>query len=171
MELIDKYITFTKKEEWKSVVGFEGRYDVSSLGNIKNCKTKLILTPWINTRGYKSVTLIKDGKKKSYKVHKLIAETFLNHSPSGMLEVVDHINSDPLDNRVDNLQIISQRANMSKSIRKTSSKFTGVCWDKRARKWVANISIDRTLKFLKSSNCELSCAYAYNMKLKEILIK
>ena len=45
--------------------------------------------------------------------------------------VVDHINNDPLDNRLENLQLISHRYNLSKDKKGGSSKFTGVSWDKR----------------------------------------
>ena len=76
------------------------------------------------------------------RVHSLVSEAFLNHVPCGMKLVIDHINGDKHDNRVDNLQIVSQRENMSKMNGKFSSKYIGVSWDKKANKWSARIKFN-----------------------------
>ena len=152
-------------ETWLDIVGFEGRYKISSNGKIMNFNVGNIIKPWLNTRGYASVTLRKDGKSKSLKVHKLMAITFLNHIPSGMLNVVDHIDGNKLNNSIDNLRIVSQRKNMSNTKRKTYSKYVGVSFDKRSNKWISNIKIDGKGKFLGSFKCELAAAYAYNKKI------
>lgn len=156
------------KETWIDLKGYENRYSISNLGNIKNDKTNTILSPWLNSNGYKSITLIKDGKKSSLKVHQLVAINYLNHLPNGMELVIDHINIDKLDNRVENLRLVTQRQNSSNTKKNTYSRFTGVFFDKRYNKWFSSIRIDKKSKFLKSSKCELSCAVAYNLKLKEL---
>lgn len=155
-------------ESWKDLQGYEDRYAISNLGNIKNLKTNVVLSPWLNSNGYKSVTLRREGKVSSLKVHQLVAINYLNHKPNGMNLVVDHINKDKLDNRVDNLRLVTQRENSSNTKRISKSKYTGVSFDERAKKWFAYIRIDNKFKWLKSSKCELSCAVAYNLKLKEI---
>lgn len=155
------------KEQWEDIIGFEGRYKISSFGNIMNSITGNIIKPWLNTRGYKSVTLRKDGKPKSLKVHKLVAINFLNHIPNGMNSVIDHIDGNKLNNNINNLRIVSQRKNMSNMKRQTYSKYVGVSFDKRSNKWVSNIRLEGKGKFLGSFKCELSAAYAYNKKLIE----
>jgi hypothetical protein len=170
MEIINKYIAFTKKEQWIDLPDFEGRYKISNFGNIINIRTNNILNPWLNTKGYRSVTLNKNGKPKSYKVHKLMAISFLNHLPNGMNEVVDHINGDKNDNSINNLRLVSQRENTHNSRKSNKySKYIGVSFDKRYNNWIANIRINGSNKFIKSSKCELSCAYAYNMELKNLI--
>ena len=79
-------------EIWKDVPGFEGLYQVSSLGNVKslgndkNRKDKL-LKPG-NDRGYKFVILSKDGTKRRLQVHRLVASAFIDNPNN--LPVVNH---------------------------------------------------------------------------------
>ena len=74
----------TIKEEWKNIKGYEGLYQASTLGNIrsmnyrgnggiKNLKTTQ------DRKGYLCVSLYKNGNKKVYRVHRLIAETFIKN--------------------------------------------------------------------------------------------
>lgn len=169
MEIIEQYIKFVKNEDWVDLTGFEGRYKISSLGNILNLKTNHILKPWLNSRGYRSVTINKNGKPKSYKVHKLMAITFLSHQPNGMVDVVDHINGNKDDNRLTNLRVTTQRVNSQNSKRNNKhSKYIGVSFDSKRNNWIANIMINGKNTRIKSSKCELSCAVAYNTELKRI---
>jgi ribosomal protein L22 len=155
------------EEIWVDIIGFEGRYKISKSGKIMNSIVGNIIKPWLNTRGYESVTLRKDGKQKSLKVHKLMAINFLNHEPSGMNRVVDHIDGNKLNNNLENLRIVSQRKNTHNTYMKKYSKYVGVSFDKRSQKWVSNIRINGKGKFLGSFKCELAAAHAYNKKIIE----
>jgi hypothetical protein len=156
-----------KKEIWKDVIGYEGLYEVSNLGRVKSLKynRKKILNPAIDSRGYLHVNISKNNICKTTKVHKLVAICFLNHIPSGMKLVVDHINNNQLDNRVDNLQIITQKENSLKSHCKYSSKYVGVCWDKREYKWKSQIRINGKLNFLGRFVNEQEASQAYQNRL------
>jgi hypothetical protein len=156
-----------KKEVWKSIPNYEGLYEVSSLGRVKSLKKNKCLNPFISTR-YFRVGLSKNGIQKTKRVHSLVSEAFLNHVPCGMKLVIDHINGDKHDNRVDNLQIVSQRENISKMNGKFSSKYIGVSWDKKANKWTAKIMINKKNYHLGVFNCELAASQVYQNKLKEI---
>jgi hypothetical protein len=101
-------------------------------------------------------------------VHQLVAMAFLNHTPCGMNLVVDHINSNKLDNRVENLQLITQRENSSKDIKNKTSKYTGVSWCKHRGKWLSQIYLNKKTYNLGRFNCELSAHLAYINKLKQI---
>jgi hypothetical protein len=156
------------EEIWKDIPGYEGIYQVSDLGNVKSLRfnKEKILKPGVNGSGYYTVVLCK-GKRKTKKVHKLVAMAFLNHNPDGYKLVVDHKDNDKLNNILSNLQLISQRENSSKD-KKGTSKHTGVSWDKERNKWKSSISINGKLKNLGRFNCELAAHHAYEKKLDEI---
>ena len=105
------------REEWRDIPGYEGIYQVSSFGNVKslgNDKTKKekLLKPNID-RGYYKVGLFKNGKKKTFKIHQLVATCFHNHKPNGYEIVVNHIDNNQLNNHKDNLELVSPRYNCS----------------------------------------------------------
>ena len=134
------------KENWKDVVGYEGEYMVSDLGNVKSLKfdKERAMNPGLNRRGYLKVTLSKDGKQKICPVHVEVAKAFLNHTSCGYERVVDHINEIRVDNRLVNLQVITNRENRERSIdkSKTSSRYRGVSWDKATNKWMSSIKLN-----------------------------
>lgn len=161
-------------EVWKKIPNYEGLYEVSNLGNVKslgNDKTRKekILKAGINSQGYCHVGLVKDKQRNFFKVHQLVAMAFLNHIPCGYKLVVDHINDTPLDNRVENLQIVTQRFNANKTQVKYTSKYKGVSWHKNNFKWISNILINKKRIHLGYFNTELEASVAYQNKLKEIL--
>jgi hypothetical protein len=101
-----------------------------------------------NTGGYLMVGLLRGGKRKGYLVHVLVAMAFLGHEPNGHNMVVDHIDNDKLNNKLENLQVITQRENLSKDRVGYSSKYVGVCWVKRENVWKASIYINGERKHL-----------------------
>ncbi len=138
---------------------------MSDHGRVKSINgiRKLRLAP----NGYLTLCLSKDGKGKTHNVHKLVAIAFLDHKPNGRKIVVDHINEDKTDNRVENLQIISGRNNVSKSkvSRYKSSKNTGVSWDKPGLKWRAQIRIYGDVIYLGYYDNEQDAHLAYEKAL------
>jgi len=111
-------------EIWKDVVGYEGLYQVSNLGNVKSLprngtvNNEKILSPRNNGIGYLKVTL--SNKSRSYKyVHILVAESFLGYNVSKGTICVDHLNNVRSDNRLENLRIITPKENISRA--KTSN--------------------------------------------------
>ena len=94
-------------ENWRDVVGFEGIYMVSDLGNVKrlnyrNTGKEYILKPTDNGEGYMVVSLYKNGESKNLRVHRLVAEAFIPN-PSN-LPVINHKDENPANNRADNLE-------------------------------------------------------------------
>lgn len=108
------------EEIWKSVVGYEGLYEVSSLGNLKSLdRVKGMygqlknykgrdLKPNSN-KGYLKQILHKDGERKYAQVHRLVAIAFLPN-PENKQEV-NHKNGIKTDNRVDNLEWVTTSEN------------------------------------------------------------
>ena len=163
----------TKKIEiWKPIPKYEGLYEVSNFGNIKSLnyfrsgKEKL-LKPFKVGHPKKYYYAV-DLKGKTKKVHQLVALSFLNHIPKGNTIVVDHINNNKLDNRLENLQIISNRENTSKDWKGNSSQFTGVSWSKRDQKWEAYITITNRKKSLGVFLDEFDASVAYQKALVEL---
>lgn len=157
-----------QKEIWKDIPDYEGIYQISNIGRVKSLKfnKEKILKNSV-CRGYYHVILHKNKQKKTYRNHKLVAMVFLGHVPNGLNIVVDHINNIKNDNRVENLQLITQRENVSKNTKGTS-KYTGVHWDKKSKKWVSSIRIKGRLKNLGSFNCEICAFLKYHNELINI---
>lgn len=101
-------------EQWRPVNGYEGLYEVSSLGRVKSLNynhtgREKILKSGKHRDGYLQVDLCKNGKRKMFRVHRLVAEAFLpNHE--GLPEV-NHRNEDKTNNCVSNLEWCSSKYN------------------------------------------------------------
>ena len=105
-------------ENWIEIKGYNGKYLISDLGNVKTKLkngTESIKKGYVSkTNRYYKIGLYSNGKTKTYEVHKLVAIYFLNHTPNGLKLVVDHKDNDRLNNKVGNLQIVTQRLNSQK---------------------------------------------------------
>ena len=97
----------------KDIVGYEGLYAITSCGKVWSYRNECFLKPCTNQKGYLRVKLFKDGQKKWYRVHRLVAEAYLPNPDN--LPQVDHINEDKTNNCVNNLQWITNRDNCRKS--------------------------------------------------------
>lgn len=106
--------TINKNEIWKPIKGLENtKYLISNFGNIKNTETNYILEK-NNKTGYSTVLITHKNKSKTYKVHLFVAKTFIkNDNPKN---VVNHIDGNKLNNRVSNLEWISQSENVKHAI-------------------------------------------------------
>jgi len=160
-------------EIWNDIPNYEGLYQVSNFGNIKSLSNKRnkkekLLKPGISSVGYFLVGLSKKCKIKSYKVHQLVAMTFLNHTPCGYKLVINHKDFNKLNNNIDNLEIVTQRENTNKKHFKSSSVYTGVSWNKKSKKWMAQISIKGKIKYLGCFCNELEAYECYNRSLKSL---
>jgi len=116
--------------------------------------------------GYNYIILSKNDIRKTFSVHTLVAISFLGHTPNGQKLVVDHINNIKTDNRLVNLQLITQRQNVSKAIRNCASKYVGVSYRKRGNKWIAAISIGGKGLRLGLFKFEIDASNAYQAALK-----
>ena len=165
-------------EEWRDIAGYEGAYQVSSFGRIKSldkissrghklkCK---ILKLNKNGFGYKHFSLFKNGKKKTCRVHVLVAETFLGHVPDGTHRmVVDHKDNIKSNNHTWNLQLITNRENVSKDRSGGTSEYVGVFYDKDRGKWRADITVGNKKRYLGSFSKELDAANAYQKALENL---
>ena len=169
------------EEIWKDIPNYEGYYQASSLGRIKSLSRivlrkgkypfmskEKVLKPALIPLGYYQIVLHKNGIKKGKSIHSLVAESFLNHKPNGHKLVVNHKNFNREDNRVENLEIITNRENTNKKHKKSSSKYVGVNWCKRLNKWVAQIWVNGKKKNLGCFENEYDAHLAYQKALNEL---
>lgn len=104
--------------EWKPVKDYEGYYEVSSDGDIrrikggKGAKLGVFLRGKTGNSGYHEVCLAKEGKHSWKLAHRLVAEAFLGESDLH----VNHKNCDKLDNRLSNLEYVTQSENMRHAV-------------------------------------------------------
>ena len=99
------------KELWHDIVGFEGLYQVSNLGNVKALQRLLpdkrilkekILKKQVQRDGYVLVGLRKKGKQKFILVHRIVATAFIPNPENK--KQVNHIDGNKLNNHVENLE-------------------------------------------------------------------
>lgn len=107
-------------EQWKDVEGYEGIYQMSSLGRVRSFHQDVtvgrILEPYKAGRGYLQVTLCRDEERKRVYVHRLVAFAFLGPAPSPDHEI-NHKNGNKQDNRVENLEWVTAAYNTRHAIR------------------------------------------------------
>ena len=99
---------------WKEIEGTNGEYKVSDDGKVMTTKTGRILKPNINYRGYEKVCLFKADRKKRVYVHRLVAMTFIPN-PEDKPQV-NHIDGDKRNNKVSNLEWVTNEENMKHSV-------------------------------------------------------
>lgn len=115
-------------EIWKDIVGYEGRYMVSTHGRVVSLSRKIysptsvrippcrILALRLNSGGYYQVALSLNDKSVQPHVHKLVAEAFIPN-PNNYSQV-DHIDCNKLNNSIENLRWCNQAMNNSNPITK-----------------------------------------------------
>lgn len=113
-------------EIWKDIQGYEGLYQISNLGNVKGYKkvyfcgnnTKRVLEERLIVgdiaRGYRRVELWNNRRHKKYMVHRLVAQAFIPN-PDNKPEI-DHIDGNPLNNKVENLRWCNHKENLNNPI-------------------------------------------------------
>lgn len=91
---------------WKPIPNYEDLYEISNNGDVRpihpRYKEKNILKQSIGSKGYKLVTLCRNGQQKSFNVHRLVANVFIPNPDN--LPCVNHKNENKLDNNVSNLE-------------------------------------------------------------------
>lgn len=108
-------------EEWRVIPYYNGRYLVSNLGRVESVNKygkRLILTPFVHE--YYIYKLYKDGVGITERGHRLVVQAFSGYDRDSDL-VVDHIDYNKLNNRLENLQVITNRENNIRSSSNTTN--------------------------------------------------
>lgn len=112
-------------QEWRSIKGYEGLYEVSNFGLVRSLDREVdgsrnggvrkikgvILKPGVKADGYLQVHLSKGNEKGHYYVHRLVIEAF-SSNPNGLPQV-NHIDEDKTNNHIDNLEWVSSKENIN----------------------------------------------------------
>lgn len=107
------------EEIWKNIPEYEGLYQASNLGRIRNIhRLKTlggILRPILDTGGHLQIGLYKNSKQKRLLIHRLILKTFISPCPSEM--ECRHLDGNPVNNKLNNLKWGTRSENQQDSIR------------------------------------------------------
>lgn len=142
------------KELWQWVVGYEGLYMVSNMGNVmgvpKSTRLGQLIKPkeLSGHRGYLTVCLCKENKRKFVSVHRLVATAFipnLERKPE-----VNHINGDKSDNRVENLEWATRSENELHAYR-VLGKEPSRNWEGKPRLFARKLTYDQ-VRAIRSDN-------------------
>ena len=103
-------------EVWKTIPGYEGRYEVSNWGRVLSKRTNLFIKPNLMDHGYVCVHLYSGGKhtRTVKTIHQLVAQAFIAN-PFNCGEV-NHKNFLRRDNRVENLEWVTRKQNVAHAI-------------------------------------------------------
>lgn len=147
-----KMLSSNKVDTWRDIEGYEGVYQVSSSGRVRSLDRVVtykdghsqrlpgkLLNINYDDSGYVIVTLYKSGQPKVFGVHRLVAEAFLPN-PDTLAEV-NHLDRNPANNCVANLEWISHRNNVIHACR------TGVNYCYRIR------HLESGLEFWSAEEC------------------
>ena len=110
------------KEIWMDIKGYEGLYQISNKGRVKGFYSRgkyneRIMNNHLSgvvRRNYPQISLYKNGIRKTFRIHYLMASTFLNYKQISRKIVIDHIDNNPLNNNLNNLQIVTMAYNSIK---------------------------------------------------------
>ena len=157
------------REKWKDVKGYEGLYQVSSSGAIKSIKRPRAKERMLKVQnakhGYQQVCLCKNGNKRFYLVHRLVADAFLPNLCN--YPEINHKDLNKQNNNVSNLEWCSAQYNVDYSNSKRVHQY-----DKQGnfiRTWKSTKEIERQMNIRNgniSSCCHgrLKTAYGYVWK-------
>lgn len=112
------------KEVWKNIYGYEGYYQVSSMGRVRSFKKKgraegisknpIILNPKKSGNGYKKIYLWNNGKYDNCLIHRLVASAFIPNPENK--PTVNHKDNNGLNNHVKNLEWCTYKENTKHAV-------------------------------------------------------
>ena len=129
------------EEIWKQIENYEN-YSVSTFGKVRNDTTGKILKGCKKSQGNYECHFTKDGIRKYFFIHRLIALAFIPN-PEEKLEI-DHIDNDPSNNKIENLRWATRQENIWNRRIPSDNKsgIKGVSWCNQTQKWRAQIHVD-----------------------------
>ena len=153
-------------ELWKPVLGYEGFYEISNLGQIKSLvkKQKKIIKNCENGAGYFVVTLCRNGKRRMASIHRLVAEAFIPNPKN--LPQINHKDGVKTNNLIENIEWCTAKENMNhawdtglNSVEKlgTTKKVAQIKNGKTIKVWESLSSASRELGIIRTSISNCCC--------------
>lgn len=112
-------------ELWRPIEDYEGIYEISNKGRVRSCavsnrwknsKNLVLLKPRVNKYGYVSISLYKNGKGRTFNIHRLVAKAFIMNPIN--LPIVNHRDENRTNNSVHNLEWCTYKYNNEYNDRK-----------------------------------------------------
>ena len=143
-------------------------YLVSNFGNVKNSKTNMIMKQYNHNKGYKLINLKNNGKWKSFTVHRLVGNAFLENPDEKPM--IDHIDENKANNNVKNLRWATSKDNHYNQgkYKNNTSGFKGVTFNKKDNKYISRIIINGKRTSLGYFESAEEASKAYEAKAKVI---
>jgi|688.fasta_scaffold349376_2 hypothetical protein len=150
-----------ENEIWKNITDYEN-YQISNLGRVKNTKTNYFLKYHLDIQGYQNISIRKNNKTKTLKIHRLIAIYFIPNPENK--QTINHKNNIRDDNRIDNLEwstMSEQNLAINKSI--------GAFLNKSDRRCVLRINLsDKTTILEKYYSIKDASKWIFDNKLSSV---
>ena len=124
-------------EDFMPIKGFEDKYWISSWGRVWSIKSVKFIGQWDNGCGYLCVSLYKDCERKNCKVHRLVAEAFVDNFDNK--PEVNHLDEDKNNNRYENLAWVTHEENMNYGTQRARAAET-----RRKRRRFLELNEDKT---------------------------
>ena len=163
-----KYVAVIDTDDWHKVKDYRWRVDIKKpRGNSTRPQGPYVQTSILHPDG----TLIErtDQNGKRPRQTGLLLHHLIMGKP-GQKMMYDHINHNGLDNRKENLRQVTHAQNMRNSRKratKSTSKYKGVCWLSREKRWLSSINLEGKTKMLGYFSCEICAAAAYDRQALE----
>lgn len=127
-------------EEWKDVVGYEGLYQVSNTGKVFSLYKNKLMKHKLDKAGYCVIGLTKNGEQKVLKVHRLVANVFLEdfEEKDKLKYHVDHIDGNKENNNVSNLQMLTHFDNCFKRTGRNAHQIIKATHIETGREYIFN---------------------------------
>lgn len=152
-------------EIWKDIKGYENKYQISNMGKVRSLmnnknqprETPLILKPYLDNDGYEIIRLSKKCQSKPFKIHRLVAQYFVDNI-DGKLNV-DHIDTNRKNNNYTNLRWVTSKENSNNPNTINNLKQVGIKYkylygkpviNKEGNKYISIIEASRQLKISRS---------------------
>lgn len=142
----------------------DSRFEISQSGIIRNVKTKYIKSQYVSDTGYYMITISKNNKSKPYRVHRLIANNFIENPKK--LKEVNHIDGNKLNNDLSNLEWVSHFGNMQHAFSTGLANNTGV---KNGMTKLNERKVREIKELLKQGISQYKIAKKYNVSRSAIL--
>ena len=146
------------------IEGYEN-YLIYEDGRVFSKYKNKFLNPSINSCGYYRIDLLENGKRKTFKIHRLIAFHFIPN-PENKSEI-DHINRDRTDNRIENLRWVSHSENQQNQGIKKNNKtgIKNIFYDKSRDRWIfkKRINNNTTWKWFKTKEEAIEFKNNFNL--------
>jgi len=142
----------------------DNRFEISKCGIIRNAKTKAIKSQYVSDTGYYMITISKNNKSKPYRVHRLLANSFIENSEN--LKEVNHIDGNKLNNELINLEWVSHFGNMQHAFSTGLANNTGV---KNGMTKLNEINVAEIKELLKQGISQYKIAEKYSVSRSAIL--